>query len=60
VESVRRWWALAGKDAYPDAARLLVTCDAGGSNGYRNRAWKSLSNLLCELGQSLSFCYIGG
>ena len=33
VESVRRWWQLAGKDAYPAATRLLVTCDAGGSNG---------------------------
>ena len=29
VESIRRWWNLAGKDAYPDAARLLVTADAG-------------------------------
>ena len=41
VESVRRWWQLAGKDAYPGATRLLVTCDAGGSDGYRNRAWKA-------------------
>src|SRR5579863_6132528 len=41
VESVRRWWALAGKDAYPAAGRLLVTCDAGGSNGWRSRAWKA-------------------
>src|ERR1700733_5115321 len=41
VESVRRWWQLAGKDAYPDAGRLLVTCDAGGSNGWRNRGWKA-------------------
>jgi hypothetical protein len=38
VESVRRWWRLAGQDAYRDAGRLLVTCDAGGSNGWRNRA----------------------
>ena len=40
VESIRRWWNLAGRDAYPGAARLLVTCDAGGGNGWRNRAWK--------------------
>jgi hypothetical protein len=30
VESVRRWWRLAGRDACPRATRLLVTCDAGG------------------------------
>ena len=41
VESIRRWWQLAGKDAYPAAGRLLVTCDAGGSNGWQNRAWKA-------------------
>ena len=41
VESVRRWWDAIGKDRYPGAARLLVTCDAGGSNGYRLRAWKA-------------------
>ena len=41
VESIRRWWGLVGKAAYPDAARLLVTCDAGGNNGWQNRAWKA-------------------
>src|SRR5712664_2092154 len=41
VESIRRWWQLMGKDAYPGAGRLLVTCDAGGSNGWKNRAWKA-------------------
>jgi hypothetical protein len=41
VESIRRWWQLAGTDAYPAAGRLLVTCDAGGSSGWRNRAWKA-------------------
>ena len=41
VESVRRWWAMIGKDAYPAASRLLVTCDAGGNNGWQNRAWKA-------------------
>src|SRR5690348_3539690 len=41
VESVRRWWDLMGRDAYPQAGRLLVTCDAGGSNDWRSRAWKA-------------------
>ena len=40
VESVRRWWEMAGRQAYPQATRLLVTCDSGGGNGWRNRAWK--------------------
>ena len=43
VESVRRWWGLAGEDPYPDAARLLLACDAGGSNGYKNRALEGLA-----------------
>ena len=51
VESVRRWWQLAGKDAYPAAGRLLVCCDAGGANGWRNRAWKAgLAQFAAEAG----------
>ena len=58
VESVRRWWHLAGKDAYPDATRLLVTADAGGSNGYRNRAWKAgLAQLARETGLDITVCH---
>jgi len=40
VESIRRWWRRMGQRAYPDASRLLVTADGGGSNGYRTRLWK--------------------
>ena len=40
VESIRRWWHTLGKHRFPNATRLLVTADAGGSNGYRVRAWK--------------------
>ena len=40
VESIRRWWREMGKTAYPQARRLLVTADCGGSNGYRVRLWK--------------------
>jgi hypothetical protein len=58
VESVRRWWDLIGKDAYPGAARLLVTCDAGGSNGWRNRAWKAgLAALAGETGLEITVCH---
>ncbi|HLK74868.1 MAG TPA: ISAzo13 family transposase [Streptosporangiaceae bacterium] len=58
VESIRRWWALAGKDAYPGATRLLVTCDAGGSNGYRNGHWKAgLARLAAETGLEITVCH---
>jgi Rhodopirellula transposase DDE domain len=58
VESIRRWWNLAGKDAYPGAARLLVTADAGGSNGHRNRAWKAgLAELAAETGLAVTVCH---
>jgi hypothetical protein len=58
VESIRRWWNLAGKDAYPDATRLLVTADAGGSNGYANRAWKAgLAQLAQETGLEITVCH---
>ena len=40
VESLRRWWRRMGRRVYPDATRLLVTADGGGSNGYRTRLWK--------------------
>ena len=40
VASIRRWWTMMGKSAYPDARRLFITADAGGSNGYRSRVWK--------------------
>lgn len=40
VASIRRWWSSMGKRAYPKARALFITADAGGSNGYRLRAWK--------------------
>jgi hypothetical protein len=40
VSALRLWWQQQGSLRYPGARRLLVTCDAGGSNGYRCRLWK--------------------
>jgi len=40
VESISRWWLTVGKSTYPGVGKLYVTCDAGGSNGYRNRLFK--------------------
>jgi hypothetical protein len=41
VATLRRWWQQQGKALYPTAERLLVCADAGGSNGYRVRLWKT-------------------
>ena len=41
VASIRAWWKRMGARAYPNAERLLVIPDGGGSNGPRNRLWKS-------------------
>lgn len=50
VASVRQWWKKMGSRAYPDANELLITADAGGSNGYRSRAWKAgLQDLADEM-----------
>lgn len=58
VESIRRWWQAAGQAGYPDAARLLITADAGGSNGYRCRAWKAgLAALAAETGLDITCCH---
>jgi transposase len=58
VESVRRWWRAAGQGDYPQATRLLITADAGGSNGYRTRAWKAgLAALAVETGLEITVCH---
>jgi hypothetical protein len=40
VASIRQWWTMMGRRAYPQATALYITADAGGSNGYRSRTWK--------------------
>jgi hypothetical protein len=40
VESISRWWETVGKHNFADAKTLYITCDCGGSNGYRGRMWK--------------------
>jgi hypothetical protein len=58
VESIRRWWRMLGRKAYPRAARLLICADAGGSNGNRLRTWKLyLHALAAETGMAISVCH---
>jgi hypothetical protein len=58
VESIRRWWKWMGARVYPRARRLLITADAGGSNGARLRLWKvELQRLADELQLPISVCH---
>jgi DDE family transposase len=55
VASLRRWWLDEGCLRYPGARRLLVTCDAGGSNACASRGWKSgLAELAAETGLEIA------
>ncbi|MCX4904769.1 ISAzo13 family transposase [Streptomyces sp. NBC_00878] len=59
VESIRRWWSGQGRFDYPRATRLLITADAGGSNGYRTRAWKTeLASFAAETGLAVTVCHM--
>jgi hypothetical protein len=59
VETIRRWWTTVGRPAYPQATQLLVTADAGGSNGYRLRLWKKeLAALAQETGLAITVCHM--
>lgn len=59
VESIRRWWNGQGRRDYPGATQLLITADAGGSNGYRTRAWKTeLAAFAAETGLTVTVCHM--
>jgi transposase len=58
VESIRRWWCRMGSKTYPGARELLITADAGGSNGSRSRLWKiCIQRLADELGINITVCH---
>ena len=58
VESIRCWWRWMGTRSYPQAQRLLITADSGGSNGARVRLWKwELQKLADEIGLEISVCH---
>ena len=55
VNSIRAWWRMMGSATYPEATELLVTADAGGSNGYRARLWKAqLQVLATDIGLAIT------
>ena len=59
VDSIRTWWQKVGSHYYPDADRLLVLADSGGSNGYRVRLWKQqLQTTFCDrFGIQVKVCH---
>jgi Rhodopirellula transposase DDE domain len=59
VATIAAWWRKAGSAAYPDASRLLITADGGGSNGYRTRLWKTeLARLAEDTGLTVTVCHL--
>ena len=58
VESIRRWWKLDGRKTYPEARRLLICADAGGSNGNRLRLWKlNLQQMADQIQIPITVCH---
>jgi transposase len=55
VASIRQWWKMMGEPAYRGSKELLITADAGGSNGYRSKAWKAE---LQDLADELDMCIV--
>lgn len=55
AHSILRWWQEMGQRRFPRATRLLITADAGGSNGWRTRLWKvALQELANEIDLNLT------
>jgi transposase len=58
VESIRQWWLGMGEEVYPEAKRLLICADGGGSNGDRVRLWEvELQGFADETGLEVTVCH---
>jgi hypothetical protein len=58
ARSIRRWWQHMGRPVYRDATSLVITADAGGSNGARLRLWKwELQQLATRTGLAITVCH---
>lgn len=60
VDAISKWWQTAGSLLYPDAPEVLILADAGGSNGYRPRAWKHQLQIKIAdaLGLTVTVCHL--
>lgn len=59
VNTISTWWGQVGKIMYPNATRLMISADGGGSNGYRTRLWKTgLAEFAAETGLTITVCHL--
>jgi len=59
VNTIRRWWSTMGQARYPQAKRLMITADGGGSNGARVRLWKAeLQKFVDEIAIPVTVCHL--
>jgi hypothetical protein len=59
TRTIRRWWVKMGRPRYRRATSLLITADAGGSNGARVRLWKwELQQLANRTGLTITTCHL--
>lgn len=58
TETIKKWWVQMGNQFYPEAKKLLITADGGGSNSSRSRLWKKeLQKLSNEIGVLIEVCH---
>jgi DDE family transposase len=59
VNSIRQWWLTVGRARHPEATRLLITADGGGSKGSRVPLWKrELQKLANELALDIAVSHL--
>ena len=58
MNAIRSWWQKMGRPAYAGASHLLITADAGDSNGTRTRLWKwELQQFANRTGLTITVCH---
>ncbi len=58
VATLKSWWEEMGSKQYPHSNKLLIHADGGGSNGHRNRLWKSeLQNFVNQTNLEVTVCH---
>ena len=59
VATIASWWRQVGQGLHPNASRLLISADGGGSNGYRTRLWKTeLAAFAASTGLRITVCHL--
>ena len=56
AESIRRWWLSMGKESYPNATRLLITVDGGGSKWIARKTMESRTSAFCRRDKPGNIC----